>query len=307
MSDCPAVDLRTGKAMKDITVRKKYTVSSKYESRLYVNDNCEVLLFLRGDVRVSVNGRNYTPEPGDMLLFGSGEIHTLAVSPGAPFERIYIYFDKKFFQLFSDRNYDLLESFNLEEGSARSNLIGAKFAGAHGIGDKMADMFELYQSESPDAAVRMASLMLDILVNVNLAHREQRLHNGEEDEPFTDSDKIHEILRYIVNNLDEKFTLDSLSSRFFISKFYLCHEFKRVVGVSCLEYIRQKRVNEAGKRLLSGESVNDAWLNLGFTDYLSFYRSFKKVTGVSPNEYALNERTRTDNQGGGKPQQSEGS
>ncbi|WP_298069294.1 alpha/beta fold hydrolase [uncultured Mailhella sp.] len=52
--------------MKDITVRKKYTVSSKYESRLYINDNCEVLLFLRGDVRVSVNGRNYTPEPGDM-------------------------------------------------------------------------------------------------------------------------------------------------------------------------------------------------------------------------------------------------
>ena len=110
-----------------------------------------------------------------------------------------------------------------------------------------------------------------------------------------------------MNNLDEKFTLDSLSSRFFISKYYLCHEFKRVVGVSCLEYIRQKRVQEAGKRLMGGEAVNDAWLNLGFTDYLSFYRSFKKVTGVSPNEYADSERARSAIPGGGEPQQSEGS
>lgn len=277
--------------MRDIIVRKKYTVSSKRETYLYANDNCEVMLFLRGDLRANVNGRTYDLEPGDMLLFGSGEVHSLAVNPGQPFERIYIYFDRQFFQMFSDREYDLLASFNLENDSGKSNLIAARFVKEHSLDEKVRGMYELYQMDSPDAAVRMAALMLDILVNVNLAHREQQLIIGEETRELDGNEKIHEILRYIANNLDEQFTLDSLASRFFISKYYLCHEFKRVVGESCLEYIRQRRINKARERLLSGWSVHDVWADIGFNDYMSFYRSFKKVTGVSPNEYVWAEKT----------------
>ncbi len=293
--------------MRGIIVRKKYTVSSKCESRLCVDDNCEILLFLRGDILVHVNGRSYVPEPGDILLFGGGEIHSLTVNPGQPFERVYIYFDKQIFRQLSDKDYDLLASFNMEEGSSGTNLIRTRFARKYSLGEKLASMYELYQMDAPDTAVRMLSLMLDILVNVNLAHKEQQSSEGEDAEEINGGEKIHEILRYIVSNLNEKFTLDSISARFYISKYYLCHEFKRVVGMSCLEYIRQKRIDKARERLLGGWPVNDVWLDLGFNDYVSFYRSFKKVTGVSPNEYVGTEKAHSIDTDGGEPIHNEGS
>ncbi len=276
--------------MRETIVRKTCTVSGKRESRLYADDKCELMYFLRGDVRVRVSGRDYVPQPGDLLLFGSGELHSLTVNPGQPFERISVFFDREFFRRLSDGNYDLLMSFNLEDGSAKSNLIRAKFVRACALDEKLRSMYELGCVKTREAAVMGVSELLTLLVSVNDAHRQQRLTDGEEPEEFGGSDKIREVLRYIVGNLNEKFTLDGLAARFYISKYYLCHEFKRAVGVPCLEYIRQKRIEKARELLLDGRPVNDIWPELGFGDYMSFYRTFKKTTGLAPNEYVWTER-----------------
>ena len=44
--------------------------------------------------------------------------------------------------------------------------------------------------------------------------------------------KIVEILDYINTHLHEQITLDSLEERFYVSKYHLCHLFRKNTGVT---------------------------------------------------------------------------
>ena len=281
------------KVMKDIIVRKKYSVSNKHEELLHTNDRYEIYLFLRGDIKFCIDGRYYTLEPNDILLISSYVVHNVIVNSNKPNERIYIYFDNQYYRDFSDKKYDLLMAFNNElSGIKKNNKIEAGLVSKYGLDQKIQRMYELYQSDEANANVRMIAQMLDILVDVNQAYLEQRFLEGYENERASHNEKIDEVIRYITNNLDTKFTLDDLSRRFYISKYYLCHEFRRVTGMSCLEYIRQKKILEARILLQKGCPINEVWSLLGFEDYSSFYRCFKKLSGMSPTEYVEKETER---------------
>lgn len=99
------------------------------------------------------------------------------------------------------------------------------------------------------------------------------------------NENINDIIRYVSDNLEEKITLDDLTKKFYLSKYYLCHEFKRWTGVTVFEYIRYRKILSAKMRFQNGESIGEVWEKLGYTDYSNFYRTFKKTTGISPKEY----------------------
>ena len=106
----------------------------------------------------------------------------------------------------------------------------------------------------------------------------------EKEQP-NQNDKINDIIRYISDNLTTKITLDDLTQKFFLSKYYLCHEFKRNTGFTVFDYIRYKRVLDAKMRLQNGQPISEVWCELGYVDYSNFYRTFKKTVGMSPKEY----------------------
>jgi ligand-binding sensor protein/AraC-like DNA-binding protein len=72
----------------------------------------------------------------------------------------------------------------------------------------------------------------------------------------------------------------------YISPNYLSRVFKRQVGCSILEYIRNARLEQA-KLLLkhSDKNASQVAKNVGYHDRTYFSKVFKQVTGVSPNEY----------------------
>ena len=63
--------------------------------------------------------------------------------------------------------------------------------------------------------------------------------------------------------------------------------FKKYVGMSCLEYIKNLRLEKAAELLSRGEvSVLEASLSAGFSNLSYFYREFKKKYGVTPKNFA---------------------
>lgn len=77
-------------------------------------------------------------------------------------------------------------------------------------------------------------------------------------------------------------SLDDISNRFFISKYYLCRLFKKQNGTSVHSYINQKRIMLARQYIDSGMSAQAAADMVGYADYSAFYRAYVKVTGGSP-------------------------
>jgi AraC-like DNA-binding protein len=97
--------------------------------------------------------------------------------------------------------------------------------------------------------------------------------------------KISSIMDYINENLDKELSLDTLSEKFYLSKYHLLREFKKYGGYTIHQYIHKKRLIAAKTLLREGIQVTEVCTQCGFGDYSNFIRSFKKAFGVPPKKY----------------------
>lgn len=97
---------------------------------------------------------------------------------------------------------------------------------------------------------------------------------------------LQHVKAYLEEHYKEKITLDNLSERFFINKFYLTRVFKEQFGTTVLSYLDHVRITHA-KQLLrfSAMTVEDIGREIGIDEPGYFNRVFKKVEGISPGEF----------------------
>jgi AraC-like DNA-binding protein len=94
--------------------------------------------------------------------------------------------------------------------------------------------------------------------------------------------RISDIIMYINENLNENITLDGISEKFYIDKYYLCKIFKKNTGYTLNQYINYKRLLLARELHASGQSLLEASTNAGFNNYSHFYRMCVRQTGSPP-------------------------
>ena len=63
--------------------------------------------------------------------------------------------------------------------------------------------------------------------------------------------------------------------------------FRNAVGTTVFDYIAYKRIGIAQHLLQMGIPAKEAALQVGYNDYSTFYRAYKKITGHSPAQDAL--------------------
>ena len=95
-----------------------------------------------------------------------------------------------------------------------------------------------------------------------------------------------QIIKYIHSSLSEKITLEDIGRLTFFSPIYCDTVFKREMGQSIIDYLLDRRIEEA-KKMLVGEPIPLSQIAeaVGFSDYNYFSRTFKKRSGYSPAAY----------------------
>lgn len=99
---------------------------------------------------------------------------------------------------------------------------------------------------------------------------------------------IKKAMEYICNNFSEPITLDEISEKTGISKYYLAREFKRCTGQTIFHYLNFIRCKHAERLMKLGTSVTDAALDSGFATPPYFTKTYKSVMGRSPSEFKKN-------------------
>lgn len=95
------------------------------------------------------------------------------------------------------------------------------------------------------------------------------------------------VKRYINEHIEEKLTLNKVADVFNISPNYLSVLFSKYNDVGFSDYINQTKIETAKQMLSSGElKIYEISDQLGFESAFYFSRVFKKVTGLSPRDYA---------------------
>ena len=121
------------------------------------------------------------------------------------------------------------------------------------------------------------------MAEINCLIHETRLKNTGK---YMDDDQIRQVIAYIDQNFQQRLSLCHLANTFFVSKYHLSHEFKRVAGVSVYRYIILRRLSVAKNNLKAGKTPMNACRICGFRDYANFYRAFKREYGLNPGQYA---------------------
>jgi len=91
---------------------------------------------------------------------------------------------------------------------------------------------------------------------------------------------------YIESKLDEKISIESLSSRFAIGRRNFDRRFIKATGNTPVEYSQRVKIEAAKKAFESSrKTISEVMYNVGYSDIKAFREVFRKITGMSPLEY----------------------
>lgn len=112
------------------------------------------------------------------------------------------------------------------------------------------------------------------------------------DESSRATGAVASIRAYIDEHLAEDLSLVTLANRFHFNPSYLSRLFKQDSGLNLSEYIEETRIRQA-KALLATEEwkIQEVGIRVGYESPQSFTRFFKKMTGMTPQEYRESNRS----------------
>ncbi|MBQ8203212.1 MAG: helix-turn-helix domain-containing protein [Clostridia bacterium] len=235
---------------------------------LHRHEFFEIEFILSGTGTYEIDNIPYTIEPGMFFFTTPTSFHYL--NTDKPFKLINVNFN---FEVFADLNITkLMEA---------STPVALKFEGEDR--DVMHTLLrELYFAHKKHNEPYKRSLLSCVLHKF-----------AEAAPPYSPTGNAHirKALIYILGNLGNEITLESVAKHLGISSVYLCTHFKNVMGISFKNYLDNIRFDYAAK-LLKGTDMNITQVahNSGFKDYANFMRRFKAKYGMTPNDYRDKEK-----------------
>ncbi|MBN2441349.1 MAG: AraC family transcriptional regulator [Spirochaetales bacterium] len=99
-------------------------------------------------------------------------------------------------------------------------------------------------------------------------------------------DYIPTILKFIKINYQRNISVLQMANFLGLNRSYFSSLFKKKMNMNIQEYLIHYRIDKAKKMLShTNYNISEIAFSIGYNDYYSFIKSFKKITGFTPKEY----------------------
>lgn len=252
---------------------------------LHWHNEFEINVMLEGSAIYQVGAQTYVSNVGDINIKAPGVLHATHIP-----ENGFAHYNTLIFrpELFGFTEY--------ERGNLRylSRILSKKLIIKTPIRqtDVEYDRIALLLNEAIDAA-RNDSPADDILLKSRLNEVFYVLvKNGyvvKSDLHATydaDMEELNPALKYIADNFNHDIKIAKLAALTARSETSFMALFKKVLGVTAIEYITHLRINSACEMLrLTNRKIIDIAQSCGYCNLSNFNRIFKRKTGSTPREY----------------------
>jgi len=100
---------------------------------------------------------------------------------------------------------------------------------------------------------------------------------------------VEQALEYIDKNYASHITLVEVSNHINMNDSYFSTLFKKTIGKNFIDYLTNFRIEKAKEYLMNPQAkVYEISSEIGYMGEKHFFKVFKKITGLSPNEYRNN-------------------
>jgi AraC-type DNA-binding domain-containing proteins len=128
----------------------------------------------------------------------------------------------------------------------------------------------------------ISSRLITDLLTTCIVNNSQQLSSGSS----LIINKLYKIKDYLDQNYGQKLLLEDLANKFYISKFHLCREYKKLFGITVNDSITLKRITNAKELLrFTKMSIENISTESGYPDASYFNKVFQKVEGMSASDY----------------------
>lgn len=242
----------------------------------------EVLYIQEGCLEMRTPEKQYRLAPGDVLLLGSSELHsTWSVSTDRVVYLV-LHFDlQPYFDLPMSMYYRYFSE--IDRPLSHVNELFPRNATLRSdIGRIILDIHREMENRLAGYDMAVSLLIRQLLLTLLRSDPIEAERNRER----LPAAPLRHVIDYVDRHLSEKIEMETVSKMVSMSYCYFSKYFKKVMGLSFIEYVNIRRIKKA-ERLLLTEDANIAVIaeRAGFTNMAHFYELFKRYNRCSPKEY----------------------
>lgn len=236
----------------------------------------KLLFFISGSGSYYVEGKRYSLSPGDIVLIGKHCVHRPEFETGIPCERMIIYIAPEFLQRNSGADCDLTDCFSKEY----DHVLRPDDVIRQTLFSIASDIEQELSSRHYGREILSTSMLLRLLVE--LARSMGRKEVQKPAPLLPKSKRMLELVQYLDTHLTEDICVDTLSEKFYLSRYHMMRRFREETGTTIHAYLSDHRLMLARNLISQGVPATDACFRCGFGSYSSFSRAYRKFFGTTP-------------------------
>lgn len=254
-------------------------VHTEEAKKPHTHEYFQIYYVEKGSIIHYVEGESSTLNQGDMFIIPPNTAHYISTEDGS------VFYSFSFMPSFpGGQSNRLVPSFlnSLESSGRILPKVSVDAKDVFFIENVMERMTEEFTSRPIGYAdnVRAYAVMLITVLARNYFEK-----NNVSDYFENSKQYVLHCIKYIEESFAEPITLDEMAKRSAMSRGTFCTLFKSLTGHSFNAYLNLCRIKKAAEYIRNGYTVTAVCGLCGYNDFSTFYRNFKKIMNVSPQEY----------------------
>lgn len=265
-------------------INKPYEMYYKMDVAAYpvgahTHNAAEIYLTLTELPDVLLNDTVSRVKSGSLIIIPPFCVHQLYHEQGVEYERYIMNLNIEWLDyVLSDHNINI----DYLKDAGKPAIISLDAQQQAALTDKM-NQFISVQTENDLSTIAhffdVFSLMDSLVRSVQ--------ENDTFEEPITTEvqKKVNEIISFINENLMNGITVEQIAEHFYLNKDYISRLFSKCTHTTIGRYVAFQRISKAQELLREEKTVTQVQEMMGYSSYAHFFKSFQKMTGISPSRY----------------------
>lgn len=244
----------------------------------------EISFVKSGEGMYYVNGREFSMQKGDVVIFNNMEPHAWCATSSEPMLQPVIVFNPSL--IWSGRE-SLLDYEYLKPFFGRCTNFTNKLPCNHPATQKIYKILKLildeYCTKPPVYYLMIKAKLLEVMTYLIRYFQSEKRSSELIDIKKKKLMRIQKIVDYVDEKYQEEISIADVAKLTCMNSNYFSTFFKSVTGLSFTDYLTRLRVSKAAEMLdKTDDTCTSIAFACGFNSMSNFYRAFKKVKGASP-------------------------